>query len=225
MELVSLASGWYQPKPMAQFNGFFIVAFSTLFTIVNPMGALGPFIAMTAEYDRKRRVDTAKRACFVAFGVLLGSSILGAFVFRFFGVTIPALRIAGGTLLFFVAMDMLNARPSRVKSTNEEAEEGAAKEDIAVFPLAIPLLSGPGSIVSVFILSEKATLFSHHIALYLAIAGTGLTSFLVLREANRLAGFMGQIGMNVMTRLLGLVLAAVAIQFVLDGVREALFPA
>lgn len=207
---------------MNSFNSFFLIAFSTLFTIVNPLGALGPFIAMTGDYDKQKRVQTAKRATIVAFGVLLTSSILGAFIFRFFGVTIPALRISGGTLLFFVAVDMLNARPSRVKSTSEEAEEGSAKEDIGIFPLAIPLLSGPGSIVSVFILSEKATEPIQHLGLYAAIFVTAGISYFVLREASRLAVFLGQIGINVMSRLLGLILAAVAVQFVLDGLKEAL---
>ena len=207
---------------ITSFNAFFLIAFSTLFTTVNPLGALAPFIAMTMGYDKQRRVQTARRAAIVSFGVLLSSSILGAFIFRFFGVTIPALRISGGTLLFFVAVDMLNARPSRVKSTNEEAEEGSSKEDIAIFPLAIPLLSGPGSIVSVFILSEKAAEVSHHLALYAAIFVTAGLSYFVLREANRLAIYLGQIGINVMSRLLGLILAAVAVQFVLDGLREAL---
>ncbi len=204
------------------FHAFFVICFSTLFTIMNPLGALGPFLAMTSDYDRARRILTAERACIVAFSVLLGASILGSFVFRFFGVTIPALRIAGGTLLFIVALDMLNARTSRTKSTSEEAEEGSVKEDIAVFPLGIPLLAGPGAIVSVFLLSEKASELPHHAALYLALVCTVGLCFLILREAGRLANFLGHIGMNVMSRLLGIILAAVAIQFVIEGIKEAL---
>ncbi len=207
---------------MSSFYSYFVIALSTLFTIVNPLGAVGPFLAMTTDYGRDRRRATAHRSGIVCFGVLIGCSVLGDFVFRFFGITLPALRVAGGILLFFVALDMLNARPSGVKGTSEEAQEGSSKEDVAVFPLGIPLLSGPGAIVSVFILSEKASSVAQHTALYAAIFVTAALSALMLSEANRLAIFMGQIGINVMSRLLGLVLAAVAVQFIIDGLKQAL---
>ncbi len=207
---------------MSSFYSYFVIAVSTLFTIVNPLGAVGPFLAMTTDYDKARRRATAHRSGIVCFGVLIGCSVLGDFVFRFFGITLPALRIAGGVLLFFVALDMLNARPSGVKGTSEEAQEGSIKEDVAVFPLGIPLLSGPGAIVSVLILSEKASTVAQHTALYAAIFATAGLSAVMLSEANRLAVFMGQIGINVMSRLLGLVLAAVAVQFIIDGLKQAL---
>jgi multiple antibiotic resistance protein len=207
---------------VSSFYSYFVIALSTLFTIVNPLGAVGPFLAMTTDYGRDRRRATAHRSGIVCFGVLIGCSVLGDFVFRFFGITLPALRVAGGILLFFVALDMLNARPSGVKGTSEEAQEGSSKEDVAVFPLGIPLLSGPGAIVSVFILSEKASSVAQHTALYAAIFVTAALSALMLSEANRLAIFMGQIGINVMSRLLGLVLAAVAVQFIIDGLKQAL---
>jgi multiple antibiotic resistance protein len=117
---------------------------------------------------------------------------------------------------------MINARPSRSKQTAEEQSEGAIKEDIAVFPLAIPLLSGPGAIVSVFMLADKAGTVERHVALYIAIAATSLASYLMLREAHRVVRMLGQIGINVMSRLMGLVLAAIAAQFVIDGLRSAL---
>ncbi len=201
---------------------FFLVALSTLLTIVNPLGALGPFLAMTLGESKERRREIAWRASIVAGGVLAGCALAGSFIFRFYGITLPALKVAGGVLLFFVAFDMINARPSRTKQTAEEQSEGVMKEDIAVFPLAIPLLSGPGSIVSVFMLSDQAHGFESGLGLYAAIALTSVVAYFVLREAHRVIGMLGQIGINVISRLMGLVLAAIAVQFILDGIKAAL---
>ena len=201
---------------------YFIVALSTVATIVNPLGALGPFLAMTASDSSMKRRSIAARACFVSGGTLIVCGLAGTFIFRFYGITLPALKIAGGILLFFVAFDMINARPSRTKQTEEEEQEGAAKDDIAVFPLGIPLLAGPGSIVSVFMLADKAGTFERHAALYIAIATVSFASYLLLREAHRVVRLLGSIGINVLSRLMGLVLASIAAQFVLDGVKAAL---
>jgi multiple antibiotic resistance protein len=207
---------------MQSFYQFFLVAFSAIFTIVNPLGVVPVFLAMSAQDSQEKRRDMARRAAIVAFSVLVVSAALGGVLFRFFGITVPALKIAGGCLLFFIALDMLNARQSRAKGTVEEAEEGVEKEDIAVFPMAIPLLSGPGAIVTVFLLIEKAKTPWEDSAVYLSIAVTAMISFLILREAGRLVRIMGRIGMNVFSRLMGLILAAVAVQFIIDGVKEAL---
>lgn len=203
-------------------DAFLFVAFSTLLTIVNPVGALGPFLAMTVGESVERRRQIAWRASLVSGGILAGCALAGAFIFRFYGITLPALKVAGGVLLFFVAFDMINARQSRTKQTAEEQSEGTMKEDIAVFPLAIPLLSGPGAIVSVFMLVDQAHTLPRQAALYAAIAITGFVVYLTLREAHRVVRVLGQIGMNVVSRLMGLVLAAIAVQFILDGVRAAL---
>ena len=207
---------------MQSFYAFFIVSLSAIFTIVNPLGAVPAFLAMTAQDSAAKRLSMAKRASLLSLGVLVTCAAVGGFLFKFFGITMPALKIAGGCLLFFIAIDMINARPSRAKGTDEEAEEGGIKDDIAVFPLAIPLLSGPGAIVTIFILVEKAKTPLEEFALYLSLVITAIGSFIILKEAGRLARYMGQIGMNVFSRLMGLVLAAIAVQFILDGVKDAL---
>ena len=207
---------------MQSFYAFFIVSLSAIFTIVNPLGAVPAFLAMTAQDSAAKRLSMAKRASLLSLGVLVTCAAVGGFLFKFFGITMPALKIAGGCLLFFIAIDMINARPSRAKGTDEEAEEGVIKDDIAVFPLAIPLLSGPGAIVTIFILVEKAKTPLEEFALYLSLVITAIGSFIILKEAGRLARYMGQIGMNVFSRLMGLVLAAIAVQFILDGVKDAL---
>jgi len=171
----------------------------------------------------KRRV-TARRASLVAGSILLFCAVAGGYFFKTLNISVPALRIAGGILLLLISIDMLNARSPRAKGTSEEHEEGALKDDIAVFPLAIPLLSGPGAIVSVFILSERAQGGLQHAALYLSIIVVVMIVFLTLNEAHRIATALGQIGMNILSRLMGLVLASTAAQFLIDGLKGA-FPA
>ena len=131
-------------------------------------------------------------------------------------------KISGGILLFFIAFEMINAQQSRSKQTDEEQLEGSKKDDIAVFPLGIPLLAGPGAIVSVFVLADQATTVTKQISLYSAIAISGLAVYLTLREAHRLNRLMGQTGINVMSRLMGVVLAAISVQFVIDGAIAAM---
>lgn len=203
-------------------SSFFFVCLTTLLTIVNPIGALAPFLAMTHGESHERRARTARRAAIVSSGILAGCALLGGFVFRFYGITLPALKIAGGVLLFFVAFDMINARTSRTKSTEDEQREGAAKDEVAIFPIAIPLLSGPGAIVSVFMLSDQAHGMIEPAALYIAIGFTGIASYVTLREAHRITDRIGRIGMNVISRLMGLVLATMSAQFIIDGLSAAL---
>jgi multiple antibiotic resistance protein len=201
---------------------FFLVAFPAVFTIVNPLGAVGPYLAMTAGDSEQKRRSAAYRACVLATGVLIVCAGIGGFFFEFFGITMPALKIAGGFLLFMVGVDMVNARNSGAKATDEERQEGALKDDVAIFPLGIPLLSGPGSMVTVFILVERAKTPFDHASIYISILLTMLASYLVLRQAGRVARMLGATGINVMSRIMGLVLAAIAVQFILGGLLEAL---
>ncbi len=203
-------------------GAFFFVSLTTLLTIVNPLGALGPFLAMTHNESPERRTRTALRAALVSSGILVGCASLGAFIFKFYGITLPALKVAGGVLLFFVALDMINARTSRSRSTKDEEHEGAAKEDVAVFPIAMPLLSGPGAIVSVFMLADQSDGMLKNIALYGAIGIVGVASYWTLKEAPRITDRIGHIGMNIVARLMGLVLATMAFQFIIDGLAVAL---
>lgn len=206
-----------------EFVNFFLVAFPAVVTIVNPLGAVGPFLSMTVGNSNEKRKSTAYRACVLATGVLCVCTAAGGFVFQFFGITLPALKIAGGCLLFLVGMDMVNARESGSRATNEEQAEGAAKEDIAIFPLGIPLLSGPGAMVTVFILVERAKSPIEQGFIYLSIFFTMLLSYVLLTQASRVARWLGATGINVMSRIMGLVLAAIAVQFILNGLLDV-FP-
>ncbi len=201
---------------------YFLVAFPAIFTIVNPLGAVGPFLAMTAGDSIEKRQSTAYRACVLATIVLAVCAAIGGILFQFLGITLPALKIAGGILLFMVAVDMLNARESGSRATDEERQEGAMKDDIAIFPLGIPLLSGPGSMISVFILMEKAKPGMDQALIFVSIGATMLVSFILLRQASRFARLFGATGINVMSRMMGLVLAAIAVQFILTGLTDAM---
>lgn len=200
---------------------YFLISFTTILTIVNPIGAIGPYLAMTENDSLLKKRRIAFRASIVSSIILAVCAFSGAFLFKFYGITLPAVKIAGGILLFFIAFDMINARASRMKTTDEEQMEGVEKEDVAVFPLAIPLLSGPGAIVSVFMLSDKTEFFYQHMILISAILVTGFLTYIVLSLAPKLVILLGQIGMNILNRLMGLMLAAIAIQFVLDGIKAA----
>ncbi len=201
---------------------FFFVTFPALFAIVNPLGAIGPFLGMTTRDTPDKRIRTARRACMMSAGILIACAGVGGFIFQFFGITMPALKIAGGALLFLVGMDMINARESGMKGTSEERAEGELKEDIAVFPLAVPLLSGPGAIASVFILVERARTPLEHGLIFVSIVLTMFLSLIFLRQATRIARYLGATGINVMSRLMGLILTAIAVQFILTGLLDAL---
>lgn len=201
----------------------FLIAFTTLFTIVDPIASVPPFLAMTNGESLHRRRQTAGKAVLIATVLLILCGLGGHAIFEFFGITLPAFKLAGGVLLFVVAFQMLHAQHSRVRQTEEEQHEGEIRDDIAVFPLAIPLLAGPGAIASVFILMERAKNWADIGFVYLAILLTMLASFIILAFAPRLSPYLGTIGMNVMTRVMGLILAAISMQFVIDAIHEA-FP-
>lgn len=198
-----------------------LVTFGSLFSIVDPFSAVPVFVALTGREDQASQRRTAFRASFTCFVVLTVFALAGSVIFRFFGITIPAFKVAGGILLFGVALDMMKAQHSEMRSTKEEQVE--KHDDVGMIPLGLPLLSGPGAIAAVMVLAGKAETTTARVAVHFAVLGIGLASFLILRSAAWVGKLLGKTGINVIGRLMGLILAAIAIQFVLDGVREA-FP-
>jgi multiple antibiotic resistance protein len=201
---------------------FGLTSFTSLFAIVDPFAALPVFLALTANDTATRRKRVAIRASVTTLAVLSLFAVGGQVIFRFFGITIPAFKIAGGIILFTVALDMLRANPSKTKTSAEETEEGVAKEDVGVLPVGIPLLSGPGAIASATVLSDRAHDLPHHAALLVAILLIAVLTWLTLRFADPVARVLGKTGLNLITRIMGLMLAATAAQFVVDGVQGAL---
>lgn len=203
---------------------FGLTAFSSLFAIVDPFAALPVYLGLTGHETPARRRQIALRATLTTVVVLCVFAMAGQVLFDFFGISIPAFKIAGGALLFGVAFEMMRAQPSPTRSTPEEEQDAAHREDVGLIPIGIPLLSGPGAIASAMVLATRAQGFSLRAALFAAIAGVGFATWLTLRSAGPLARLLGKTGMNVIARVMGLILAAVAAQFVIDGVRTA-FPA
>jgi multiple antibiotic resistance protein len=166
---------------------------------------------------------TALRASATCFVVLATFALAGNTIFSFFGITLPAFKIAGGILLFGVGLEMMRARHSETKTTNEEERDAETKEDVGLIPLGLPLLSGPGAIAAVVVLVGKARNIPERMALFGVIVAVSALTFLTLRSASLVLRVLGKTGVNVIGRVMGLILAAVAMQFVLDGLHEA-FP-
>ncbi|MFO7771916.1 MAG: MarC family protein [Roseovarius gahaiensis] len=199
---------------------FLITAFVTLFVIIDPIGMTPLFVALTQGMNSTKRRAIALRACITSVLILIVFAAFGEAVLGFIGISMPAFRIAGGILLFLTALDMLFERRSkRRKSQADEAEEEDDHDDPSIFPLSIPLIAGPGSITSVILLAgQKPGLEG-----MAWVSGVMLVVVLIVLVLFLMAGLLeralGRTGINVVTRLLGMLLAALAVQFVLDGLR------
>jgi multiple antibiotic resistance protein len=201
---------------------FATLAFSSLLAILNPLSAVPVFVAMTAHYDRAHRAATLRRAIFTAFVVMIAFSLLGTLILRFFGITTHAFQIAGGIIFFTIGWDMLHARRSRVKTTEEEETEYSAREDIGIIPLGLPSLAGPGTITTVIALDSQAESMGETISIYIAILAVCLVAWMVLAAAPAVVRKLGQTGMNVFTRIMGLLAMVIGAQFVINGVTTVL---
>jgi multiple antibiotic resistance protein len=196
-----------------------LLAASSLFVIVDPFAVIPAFIAMTPNDSPAERSRMAKIACLVVAGVLLGFGFAGKWIFKFLGITMPAFQIAASIMLLLVALDMLRAQRSRVQETSEETEAGVEKTDIAVTPLAIPMLSGPGAISTVILLQSEATTVWHSLALCGCILLVSLASYGILHMAAHGAKSLNPIALRIGTRIMGLLLAAIAVQFMLNAIK------
>jgi multiple antibiotic resistance protein len=206
---------------MRDFLQFALVTFTSVLFIVDPLAAVPAYLVITRDEDPPARRRTARRACIAMALLLIVFAAGGSYIFAALGITLPAFRIAGGLILWFVALDMLRARRS-TQETGEELEEGQAKEDVALTPLAIPILAGPGAISTAIVLAGQAGTVVHTIVVYGAILLTGLVSFVCLVLGEHLLAVLGRTGIRVLTRIMGLLLAAVATQFILTGIKEGL---
>jgi multiple antibiotic resistance protein len=207
---------------MHEVVSFAIVAIPSLFVIINPLMVTSVFITLTGSYPPEARRQAARKTSIIAFAVLLAFAISGSLVFKFFSITIGAFQIAGGIILFSVAMGMLHAQAPRMMHTPEELEEAMSREDIAVVPLAIPMVSGPGAITTVMVLASEARKTPNMIVLFAALVVAIVTVWVMLRNAARIGRYLGPSGLNITTRLMGLILATVTVQFVIHGIESIL---
>jgi multiple antibiotic resistance protein len=200
---------------------FALITFTSILFIVDPVAAVPAYLVITQDETAESRRRTALRACVAMTLLLAVFAATGTLIFRAFGITLPAFRVAGGLILWFSAMEMLRGeRPTR--EGRVEIQEAQEKEDVALVPLAIPLLAGPGAISTIVVLAGQAHAPPHLALLYAAIVVTGVVSYLTLRLGEPLLRRLGKTGIRVITRIMGLLLAAVAVQFVLTGVKDGL---
>jgi multiple antibiotic resistance protein len=201
---------------------FFTLCFPSLLSIVDPIACVPVYLALIGSEKRPEQRRTAARATLTALIVLCLFAAAGTAIFRFFGITVPAFKIAGGVLIFSMALEMMRAKPSSVRNTPEETSEAQHKDDVAIVPIGIPLLSGPGAIATAMMWSARAQDPAEKIAVYVSIAlVTGIT-LVTLVFASNVVRFFGRTGINVISRIMGLIIAATATQFIIDGVREAM---
>jgi multiple antibiotic resistance protein len=201
-------------------GAFILLAFSSLFVIVDSIGTIPAFLAMTPSNTPEERARMARLACTVATGILLFFSLTGMTIFKVFGITLPAFQIAGSLLLLLIALDMLRARRSTMKETIEEKEAGLTKEDIAITPLAIPMLAGPGAITTTILLRNRADSFIQVVGLLMCIVAVCFVSYIILKLAAKGSRWISPIAMKITIRLMGLLLSAVAVQFILNALKD-----
>lgn len=197
-----------------------LLAGSSLFVILDPVATVPAFLAMTPHDSAEERIRTARLASIVTAGVLLFFAITGHVLFKLVGITLEAFQLAGSIVLLIVALDMLKARRSPVQQTAEETSVGMAKEDIAITPLAMPMLAGPGAITTSILLNNQAPSWSYRLSLYACILVVSMLCFLMLRWAALGARWMNPIAMKITTRIMGLLLAALAIQFMINALVQ-----
>lgn len=194
-----------------------------LFAIVNPIGSVPVFMSATSGWKKAERAKTAKTAAFTVFIVLTLAAFVGDQILDFFGVSIPSFQVGGGILLMLIAISMMHAKQSAAHQTVEERQTLAEKEVIAIVPLSIPLLAGPGAISNMIIAAQQNSSVTGHLSLIIPIFFVCLIIWLVLSLAVVIANKLGTIGINIVTRIMGLILAAMAVEFIAHGLT-GLFP-
>lgn len=197
-----------------------VTSLVAVFVIVDPFAATPAFLAMTAGYQHARRRQMARRAAVTCVLILSVFATVGKYLFRLFGISLPAFKLAGGLLLLLVALDMLQARRSRTRETPEEQSDASAIEDVGIIPMGIPMLAGPGSISTVMVLVGQAPSWVDTIPVLVGIVVTSAVCYLVLASADKVEALLGEIGIRVLTRLMGLVLTAIAFQFFVSALVD-----
>lgn len=212
------------PDFLGSMGAFFITSFISLFVIIDPPGNVFPYLALSAGYAPPAARGLAWRASFYAFLILALFIVIGRFILRFLGISLPALQIAGGLILFTIALDMLHGQGHFNRMDTSSSLVATDYRDIALAPLAMPLLSGPGAITTVLVLTSRAKTATENGLILLALILIMFFTYFLFRFAEPLLGLVKESGLRLLTRLMGLILAALAVQFVLQGLKAA-FPA
>lgn len=208
------------PHSYTEFFEFVLLAVTSVFFLVDPFAVIPLFLAVTADDPLPERRKVARRACWTCTIVLASFAFAGSLIFKAFGITLPAFKIAGGIILLQIGFDMLQARQSGQRVTVEEQQEGAEKPDASIIPLGMPMLAGPGAISTIMVLVGESHSVWQHVVVYATIVLTAYVSFLVLAGADRVRRVLGETGIRILMRLMGLLLVALAVQFVANGLID-----
>lgn len=194
-----------------------------LFAIVNPIGNLPVFISATNQWSKRDKSRTANIVGITVFAVLAITTFFGNDILDFFSISIPSFQVGGGILILLMSINMMHGKQSHTRQTPEEAQTMADKRAIAIVPLSIPIYAGPGAISSVIISADKSVNFIHQTSLLIPIAVVSLLVWVTLRLSSNITQWLGTIGINIITRLMGLILAAMSVEFIAHGIT-GLFP-
>lgn len=204
---------------------YFVLLYGGLFAITNPIGAVPVFLGVTHDLGREERREIARKTALTVVVTLVLFALVGEWIFEFFGSSVDAFAIAGGVLLFKMAMEMLSGSISTVKISREETEEFGGEavtlEEVAIIPLAIPLISGPGAITTVMLYMARSTDIPGKATVIASILAIGVTVWLVLCSSGRIQRRLGRVGIKAMTRMMGLILTSMAVQMMINGIKGA----
>ena len=203
---------------------FFIFCLTTLFTLINPIGIAPLLVVMTERFNKNERVNIAKKGSVTALMTLLLFAVLGSLIFSFFGITIEAFQIMGGILFFRNGLRMLEAKVGRSRTTPAEQEESQESDDIAISPIGIPLIAGPGAITATMLLSSQTPHIHSYVTLGLSILIVLAFVYIILRNGDVLMRVLGTSVMRIIQRLMGLILLVIAVQFVINGTVAVIKP-
>ena len=201
---------------------FAITAFAAIFSIVNPLGAIPLLVTLTEGYSKEEKMHVITKAIVSAFLILIVFALFGNFIFAFFGITISSFRIAGGMLLISVGFSMMRGQPPRTKSTPEEREEASEREDVGIVPMGVPMLAGPGSITTVMIFVSKSENGAQISAVLFSILATMLFAYVMFIYGDKIFQRIGRVGARAFSRVMGLILTAIAVQFIVEGIHAIL---
>lgn len=205
---------------MTEIIAFGILSFTSFFTLINPFGTMPIFLTMTADLDIQQRTRTAKKASIISFITIILFAFSGQLLFNFFGISVDSFRIVGGVIFFLMGMDMLQARLGKVKVKDSEVKSYV--DDISITPLAIPMICGPGALTNAIVMMEDADSFEKKITLIITVLLVMLLTYIILYSSSRIIKILGQIGVNVMMRLMGLIVMVIAVEFFFAGLKPIL---
>jgi multiple antibiotic resistance protein len=202
---------------MNELFSFGLLALTSFFTLINPLGSMPIFMTLTSEFSQKDRTKTAKKTSLVSLALILLFAFSGQILFKFFGISIHSFRIVGGVIFFLMGMDMLHARLGKVKIKDSEIK--TYLNDVAITPLAIPMICGPGAITNAIVMMADADNFSKKLVLVIVLVLVMFLTYLILYSSSRIIKFLGETGNNVMMRLMGLIVMVIAVEFFFSGLK------